>query len=155
MGRKLGAVPLCGRGAGSLSNTMWPGPRPTCVMHARFHLDPSNRLATVHERHRQDRQRSDSIGRSVLQTVAQKRLNVYEILYCHCPWLNREVIIVYYATKAANIHSYTYKHTVKNKIKFKKNIKILNIQNTLMHCKVGPTSYQKLVQLITGIIQSK
>jgi len=29
-------------------------------------------------------------------------------------------IIVYYATKAANIHSYTYKHTVKNKIKFKK-----------------------------------
>jgi len=30
------------------------------------------------------------------------------------------IIIVYYATKAANIHSYTYKHTVKNKIKFKK-----------------------------------
>ena len=47
-----------------------------------FHLDPSNRLATVHERYRQDRtdrtdrqtdrQRSDSIGRTVLQTVAQK-----------------------------------------------------------------------------------
>jgi len=31
------------------------------------------------------------------------------------------IIIVYYATKAANIHSYTYKHTIKNKIKFKKN----------------------------------
>ena len=30
MGRKLGAVPLLG-GAGSQSNTMWPGPRPTCV----------------------------------------------------------------------------------------------------------------------------
>jgi len=32
-------------------------------------------LATVHQRHRQtgqDRQRSDSIGRTVLQTVAQK-----------------------------------------------------------------------------------
>jgi len=32
-------------------------------------------LATVHERHRQDRtdrQRTDSIGRTVLQTVAQK-----------------------------------------------------------------------------------
>ena len=48
-------------------------------MHAKFHLDPSNRLATVHELHRQDRpdrqtdrQRSDSIGRTVLQTAAQK-----------------------------------------------------------------------------------
>jgi len=41
---------------------------------AKFHLDPSNRLATVYERHRQDRkdrQRSDSTGRTVLQTVAQ------------------------------------------------------------------------------------
>jgi len=52
---------------------------------AKFRLDPSNRLATVHERHRQDRQdrtgqdrqtdrqRTDSIGRTVLQTVAQKQ----------------------------------------------------------------------------------
>jgi len=48
------------------------------------HLDPSNRLATVHERCRQtdrqtgrqtDRQVSDSIGRTVLQTVAQKLIN--------------------------------------------------------------------------------
>ena len=31
MGRKLGAVPLCGGGPGSPSNTMWPGPRPTCT----------------------------------------------------------------------------------------------------------------------------
>ena len=35
------------------------------------------------------------------------------------------IIIVYYATKAANIHSYTYKRTVKNKIKFKKTLKFL------------------------------
>jgi len=49
-------------------------------LHAEFRLDPSNRLATVHERHRQtyrqigqtDRQRIDSIGRTILQTVAQK-----------------------------------------------------------------------------------
>jgi len=45
--------------------------------HAEFHLDPSNRLATVHQRFGQDRtgqtgQRSDSIGRTVLHTVAQK-----------------------------------------------------------------------------------
>ena len=36
---------------------------------------PSNRLATIYQRNvtnRQDRQRSDSIGRTVLQTVAPK-----------------------------------------------------------------------------------
>jgi len=50
--------------------------RAEAYLHAKFHLDPSNRLATVHERHIQDRQterqRTDSIGRTVLQTVAQK-----------------------------------------------------------------------------------
>ena len=30
--------------------------RDEAYLHAKFHLDPSNRLATVHERHRQDRQ---------------------------------------------------------------------------------------------------
>jgi len=43
-------------------------------LHTKWHLDASNRLAIVHQRHRQtDRQtqRSDSIGRTVLQTVAQ------------------------------------------------------------------------------------
>jgi len=52
-------------------------------MRVNFHLDPFNRLAIIHQRYRQDRQdrqdrtgggrqRSDSIGRTVLQTVAQK-----------------------------------------------------------------------------------
>jgi len=48
-------------------------------LRAKWHLDPYSRLATVHQRHRQterqDRQRSDSIGRTVLQTVAQKRVS--------------------------------------------------------------------------------
>jgi len=57
-----GAVPLLGSGAGSPSNTMWSG------MHAKFHLDPSKGLATD----RQTGQRSDSSGRTVLQTVAQQ-----------------------------------------------------------------------------------
>ena len=38
--------------------------RAEAYLHTKFHLDPSNRLATVQERHRQtgqDRQRSDSI----------------------------------------------------------------------------------------------
>jgi len=50
--------------------------RAEAYLHAKFHLDPSNRLATIHQCYRQDRtgQRSDSIGRTVLQTVAQKLL---------------------------------------------------------------------------------
>jgi len=46
--------------------------RAEACLHAKFHLDPSNRLATVHERYRQDRQWTDSIGRTILQTVTQK-----------------------------------------------------------------------------------
>ena len=47
-------------------------------LHVKFHLDPSNRLVTVYpivtdrQTDRQTAQRSDSIGRTVLQTVAQK-----------------------------------------------------------------------------------
>jgi len=49
--------------------------RAEAYLRAKFHLDPSNRLATMHQRHRQTGltgQRSDSIGRSILQTLAQK-----------------------------------------------------------------------------------
>jgi len=48
-------------------------------LRAKFHLDPSNPLATIYQRHRQtdmtgqDNGRTDSIARSVLQTVAQKQ----------------------------------------------------------------------------------
>ena len=65
MDRELGALPLWERGAESPSNTMWPGPRPTCV--PSFILIHPTRLATIHQRHRQDRtdrQRSDSTGRT-------------------------------------------------------------------------------------------
>jgi len=51
----LGLWPFGGGVPGSPSNTMWSGTRPTCRLHAKFHLDPSNRLATIHQRHRQDR----------------------------------------------------------------------------------------------------
>jgi len=56
--------------------------RVEAYLHAKFH--PSNRLATVHQRHRQDRtdrqtdRRCDSIGRTVLQTVAQKLVNDFD-----------------------------------------------------------------------------
>jgi len=49
-------------------------------LHTKWHPNLSNRLTTVHQRYRQtdrqDRQRSDNIGRTVLQTVAQKRKNL-------------------------------------------------------------------------------
>jgi len=39
--------------------------RAEAYLHAKFHLDPSNRLATVHERHRQtDRQTTDRLHRA-------------------------------------------------------------------------------------------
>ena len=54
--------------------------RAEAYLRAKLYLDPSNRLATVHERYRQtdetdrqtDRQRSDSLRRTVLQMVTQK-----------------------------------------------------------------------------------
>jgi len=77
--KNWGLCPLLGEGE--------LGPHLTQCGHlypyAKFHLDPSNRLATVHQRHRQDRrrpkdrterQRSNRIGRTALQlTVAQKQ----------------------------------------------------------------------------------
>ena len=59
--------------------------RAEAYLHAKFRLDPCNRLATLHERHRQtdrtDRQRTDSIGRTVLQTVAQKLVKQQCVLH--------------------------------------------------------------------------
>jgi len=68
MGRKLGAVPLLGRAAGFRSNTMWPGrglPSGMLIHPAVWPQYTNVSLQT-------DRQRSDRIGRSLLQTVAQK-----------------------------------------------------------------------------------
>jgi len=50
---------------------------------AKFHLDPSNRLATIHQRHRQTgqtgRRSNSTAGRTVLQTVAPKHLKMRKI----------------------------------------------------------------------------
>ena len=55
MGRKLGAVPILG-GAGSHLTQCG---RAEAFLHAKFHLDPYNRLATVHERYRQTDRQTD------------------------------------------------------------------------------------------------
>jgi len=69
MGRKFGeGVCPFGEGAGSpCNNVAWA----EVYIHDKFHLDLFNRLATQTGRTAQDRQRSDSRGRTVLQTVAQ------------------------------------------------------------------------------------
>jgi len=89
MGLKLGgSAPFLGRGAGSPSNTMWPGPRPTCM--SSFILShPTIWPQYTNVTDRQDRtgQRSDSIGRTVLETVAHCSFSVfYWILFTlvHC-----------------------------------------------------------------------
>ena len=78
MGRKLVAVTLWGGGTGSPSYTMWPGPSPTCMRSfvlIRRTVWPQCTNVTDRQTDRTgqtDRQRTDSIGRTVLQTVAQK-----------------------------------------------------------------------------------
>ena len=75
MGWKDGGavVPLSG-GAGSPSNTMWPGPRPTSMpSFISIHPTVWPQYINVRDRtDRQDRQRSDGLGRTILQMVAQK-----------------------------------------------------------------------------------
>jgi len=89
-----GAVPLWGRGAGSPSNTMWSRPRPTCVpsfVLIRPTVWPQCTNAT--DRTGQDRQRTDSIGRTVLQTVAQKSIEKLEYLRKSQPLLGRIAVL--------------------------------------------------------------
>jgi len=65
-------MPLSVGAAGSPPNTMSPGPRP--YLHTKWHLDPCNRLATIHQRYRQ-RDRQDNgpvLGEPLLVTVDQK-----------------------------------------------------------------------------------
>ena len=74
MGQKLGAVPLLGGGAGSAYNTMWPGLRPTCKP-SFILIHPTLWPQYTNVTDRTDTQTgpwSDSTGRTVLQTVAQK-----------------------------------------------------------------------------------
>ena len=107
MGRQLEAEPLWRGGAGSRSNTMWPGPKPICVP-SFILINQSNGLATIHQRHRQDRQdrtdrtdrqtdrqRSDSIGRTVFGRPFVKRFALcYRTVVCLSVLSVRPVLFV-------------------------------------------------------------
>ena len=64
-------MPLSVRGAGSSSNKMSPGPRPTSIPSGIL-IYPTVWPQYTNVTGRTDRQRFDSIGRTVLQTVAPK-----------------------------------------------------------------------------------
>jgi len=92
-GPKIEGVPIWGTGAGSPSNNVASA---GSYLQAKFHFDPSNRLATIHRRYRQerqtrqtDKQRSNSIWQAVLQTVAQN-LGRFGHLFFH--WLNVKLL---------------------------------------------------------------
>ena len=103
MGRKLGAVPIWGGGAGSPYHNV---PRAEVYVHAKFHLDPSNRLATVQQRYIQtdrsghtgqtdrqtERQRYDGIERTVLQTVDQKC--VWRVSRVRVTWQGKDCLVI-------------------------------------------------------------
>jgi len=83
MSRKLGGCSSLGEGELGPLSTVWPGPRPTCLP-SFILIHPTNwpqytNVTDRQDRHERqterqtDRQRSDSTGRTVLQTVAQKR----------------------------------------------------------------------------------
>jgi len=81
MDRNLGeAVPLLGGGAGFPTNTLSPGRRPTITL-SFILIHPTVCHNTPIERQdKTDRQPSDNTGRTVLQTVAQKRPQIVENL---------------------------------------------------------------------------
>jgi len=72
-GPKIGGLcPFVGGGAGSPCNTMWPGRGlPACQVSS-WSIQPFGHNTPMLQTDRQDRQRSNSIGQTVLQTVAQK-----------------------------------------------------------------------------------
>ena len=74
--------PFWGGGAGSPSNTMWPGPRPTCMPSFVLTVQPFGHSTPTLQTDSQDRrgqtgQRSHSIGRTVLRTVARMAIFLY------------------------------------------------------------------------------
>jgi len=70
-GQKWGLSPFWGGGTGSPSNTMWPGLRPTSTT-SLISINPIGWPQYTNVTDRTDRQWSDSIGRTGLQTIAQK-----------------------------------------------------------------------------------
>jgi len=85
-GPKIGGCVPFRAGAGSPSDMA----RAEAYFRIKWRLDPSNLLATIYQRHRQDRQTDNGIERTVLQTVVQRSyvkvmgISSSEIFLRHC-----------------------------------------------------------------------
>jgi len=77
MGRKLGwgvSAPFFGEG--SSVPVLYSVARDEAYLHAKFHFDPSNRLATVHQRCRQNRHRTGQRHKANRFTNGRQNLGV-------------------------------------------------------------------------------
>ena len=93
MSQKLGGAAVSPFFWGELGPHLAQCGRDEAYLRAKFHLDPSSHLATIHKRCRQDRQTGqtcDSMGRAVLQTVAQKPQLHNTTIYASFIWHYRE-----------------------------------------------------------------
>jgi len=79
MGRNLGAVPFC---VGEVGPHLHNAARAAAYLHAKFHLDPSNRLATIHQLHRQDRQTDNGLIASFYKR-SPKNVHEHEHVHVH------------------------------------------------------------------------
>jgi len=116
--------------------------RAKAYLHAKFHLDPSNRLATIHKRYREtDRtgqtgQRSDSIGRTVLQMVAQKRRPIKQKLSV------RSDLVFYTVSQSAQNSSFqTSGHNGKNPAQQRRLSLLKTMQRYYMYTSRAMTQY--------------
>jgi len=117
----MGLCPFGRGGARSPFSTMWPGPRPTCTP-SFILIRPTiwPQCTNVTDRQTgQDRQRSDSIGRTVLQTVAQKSYqwlfcNVYK-LWCNVLHNPQHVLHELLPPVSASCHSYSIRPRAHNR----------------------------------------
>jgi len=56
-------------------------------LRTKWHLDPSNHLATIHNiTDRRDRQLSNTVGRTILQTITQKYEGSVQMMTDYCSW---------------------------------------------------------------------
>jgi len=86
-----GLCPFGEGGAGSPSKTMWPGPRPTCLP-SFILIRPTVWPQYTNVTDRQTGQRTDSIGRTVLETVAQPEVHIIKLRF-YVPLDAKQVIL--------------------------------------------------------------
>jgi len=79
--------------AGSASNTMWPGPRAEAYLRTKWHLDPSNRLVTIHQCYRDTAVRQDRQTKHT-EYLCSQRQSVASLWIKHSKLLSRSLAFI-------------------------------------------------------------